>query len=124
MVLSTWAHGLAAAKLSMKILKRQSGSSLNALVEGCMLTESDLKVRTVGLCGWPDREGIVTLDASIMKDDSKAGSVAFVRGIEHPIKLAQLVMEKTPHVMLVGQGAEEFARENGFNVKERPLDEV
>ena len=65
----------------------------------------------MGLGGWPDREGIVTLDAALMKDNGDAGSVAFVRGVAHPIELAKLVMEKTPHVMLVGQGAEYFARE-------------
>ena len=63
--------------------------------------------RTVGLGGWPDREGIVTLDAAVMIDSqSKAGSVAFVQGVTHPIELAKMVMEKTPHVMLVGKGAE------------------
>lgn len=70
-----------------------------------MLTEKQNGQRTVGLGGWPDRDGKVTLDAAIMPDDGRAGSVAFVRGVEHPIELARRVMEKTPHVMLVGQGA-------------------
>ena len=69
------------------------------------MTESEKNARTVGLSGWPDRDGIVTLDASIMPDDGRAGSVAYVRGVAHPIELARLVMEKTPHVMLAGDGA-------------------
>lgn len=56
----------------------------------------------MGLAGWPDREGIVTLDAAVMQDDSQAGSVAFVRGVAHPIELAARVMQATPHVLLVG----------------------
>lgn len=83
----------------------KGGTSMDAVIEGCKLTERENGQRTVGLAGWPDREGIVTLDAAIMVDDSRAGSVACVRGVEHPIELAKLVMEKTPHVMLVGDGA-------------------
>lgn len=71
---------------------------------------------TVGLGSRPDRDGFVTLDAAVMLDDGRAGSVAFVRGVAHPISLARLVMERTPHVLLVGSGAEQFARECGVEV--------
>lgn len=103
-MLSTWDHGLSANEEAIKIMK-SGGSSLDAIVKSCMKTEKENGQRTVGLGGWPDRDGVVTLDAAVMPDDGRAGSVAFVRGVAHPIKLAQLVMEKTPHVMLVGEGA-------------------
>ena len=103
---------------------KSGGSSLDAIVKSCMKTEKENGQRTVGLGGWPDRDGVVTLDAAVMPDDGRAGSVAFVRGVAHPIKLAQLVMEKTPHVMLVGEGAQQFAKEQGIKVKEMPLDSV
>lgn len=108
-VISTWDHGLKANKYAINLLKK-GRSSVDALVAGCTITESENGERTVGLGGWPDREGIVTLDAALMKDNGNAGSVAFVRGVAHPTQLARRVMEKTPHVMLVGLGAEEFAR--------------
>lgn len=60
---------------------RKKGSSLEALMAGCKHTETNQDVRTVGLNGWPDRDGHVTLDAAVMCDDTKAGSVAFVRGV-------------------------------------------
>ena len=78
---------------------------------GCKHTETNQDVRTVGLNGWPDRDGHVTLDAAVMCDDTKAGSVAFVRGVQHPIELAKAVMLRTPHVLLVGEGAQNFARD-------------
>ena len=64
--------------------------------------------------GLPDRDGNVTLDACIMDEKGRAGSVAFLQHIENPIAVARLVMDKTPHVMLVGDGALRFALENGF----------
>ena len=71
---------------------------------------------TVGLGSRPDRDGRVTLDAAIMGCDGRAGCVAFVQGVAHPVSLARLVMERTPHVLLVGAGAEQFARECGVEV--------
>nr|NQU90200.1 N(4)-(beta-N-acetylglucosaminyl)-L-asparaginase [Bacteroidota bacterium] len=67
-----------------------------------------------GIGGLPDREGIVTLDACIMDENGNAGSVCFLEDIVHPISVARLVMDKTPHVMLAGEGALEFALQNGF----------
>jgi isoaspartyl peptidase/L-asparaginase-like protein (Ntn-hydrolase superfamily) len=85
------------------------------------VVELDCPDMTVGLGSRPDRDGTVTLDAAIMADDGRAGCVAFVRGVGHPISLARLVMEKTPHVLLVGAGAEKFARECGIDVASSTL---
>ena len=69
-----------------------------------MATELSNGQRSVGLGGWPDRDGMVTLDAAVMLDDARAGAVAAVRGVTHPVRLARWVMERTPHVMLVRVG--------------------
>lgn len=81
-----------------------------------MVTEADPKVTTVGLGGRPDRDGKVTLDACIMAPTGDCGSVAALEGIVHPVRIARLVMEKTPHLMLVGQGAQDFALQQGFSL--------
>jgi N4-(beta-N-acetylglucosaminyl)-L-asparaginase len=113
LVISTWSHGMPANEEAMKTLL--AGGSLTDTVEkGVMVVEADKSNTSVGLGGFPDREGIVTLDASIMNEKGDAGSVAFVQGIEHPISLARAVMEKTPHVMIVGKGAEIFAKSLGI----------
>ena len=90
------------------------GSIVDAVEKAVMVVERDPKNTSVGIGGYPDRDGIVTLDASIMGPDSNAGSVCFLQDIKHPISLARLVMEQTPHVMLAGEGALQFALENGF----------
>ena len=109
MAVSTWTHGLVANRVAVPILAA-GGSSLDAVESGCRAVEADCPDRTVGLDSRPDRDGHVTLDASIMTGDGRAGAVAFVEGVAHPISLARLVMERTPHVLLVGAGAERFAR--------------
>jgi N4-(beta-N-acetylglucosaminyl)-L-asparaginase len=121
-VISTWDHGLPANDAAIARL-RAGGGAMDAVVEGAVLTERSNGQRSVGLGGLPDRDGIVTLDAAVMGDDARAGSVACVRGVEHPVRLARLVMDRTPHVMLVGEGAQRFAREQGIEVRERPLDD-
>ena len=112
-VVSTWDHGLLANRVSWDILAA-GGKSLDAVEEGVRVVESDPNIRTVGMGGYPDREGIVTLDACIMDYESNCGSVAFLRDIVNPISVARKVMEETPHVMLVGQGAKSFALKKGF----------
>lgn len=112
-VISTWNHGLAANAEAWIVLKN-GGKSIDAVEKGVMVSESDPNNLTVGLGGIPDRDGNVTLDACIMDENGRAGSVAFLQHIENPIAVARLVMEKTPHVMLVGEGALRFALENGF----------
>ncbi|MCL4108859.1 UNVERIFIED_CONTAM: hypothetical protein GTU68_050483 [Idotea baltica] len=115
-VISTWRHGLAANDAAWKILTR-GGRALDAVEAGVRISESDPKVSSVGLGGFPDASGEVTLDACIMDENGDCGSVACLKDIEHPISVARLVMEKTPHVMLVGEGAKQFAIENGMPEK-------
>ncbi len=111
-VISTWDTGLAANKGAWEVLGRD-GAALDAVEAGVRVTESTLNC-CVGLGANPDRDGFVTLDASIMDHQWNCGSVAFLERIKHPISVARRVMEKTPHVMLVGVGAQEFAVAEGF----------
>ncbi|MBI1306890.1 MAG: glycosylasparaginase [Bacteroidetes bacterium] len=113
-VLSTWRHGIAANEVAWKILN-SGGNALDAVEAGVSVTESDLTNQTVGLGGLPDRDGFVTLDACIMDHDCRCGSVAFLQHIEHPIQVARKVMDQSPHVMLAGEGAYQFALKNGFS---------
>ncbi len=112
-VISTWDFGIAANKAAWEILSK-GGKALDAVEQGVRVPEADLKNMTVGKGGYPDRDGHVTLDACIMDADGNCGAVAGMEKIGHPISVARLVMEKTPHVMLVGEGALQFALENGF----------
>src|SRR5206468_9558605 len=82
--------------------------------EGVEVSENDLSLVSVGLGGNPDRDGHVTLDACIMDENGNCGSVCFLEYIRHPISVARAVMEKTPHIILVGEGALKFAVDNGF----------
>ncbi len=118
-VLSTWNFGLRANEAAWKILSN-GGSALDAVEAGAKVPEGDPKETSVGLGGLPDRDGHVTLDACIMDEQGRCGSVAFLENIVHPISVARMVMEKTPHVMLVGEGALQFALANGFK-KEKLL---
>lgn len=111
--LSTWAHGLAANEAAWPILT-SGGRALDAVEAGVRVPEADPEITSVGYGGWPDRYGQVTLDACIMDEAGRCGSVAFLQEILHPISVARLVMERTPHVMLVGAGALDFAVANGF----------
>jgi isoaspartyl peptidase/L-asparaginase-like protein (Ntn-hydrolase superfamily) len=115
-VISTWDAGIAANAKAMQVLK-EKGSVLDAVQQGVMVTEADPTSTSVGLSGMPDRDGHVTLDACIMDEEGNAGSVTFLEGIDHPISVARLVMEKTPHVILSGAGAQQFALQNGFILK-------
>lgn len=122
-VVSTWIHGMEANKAAWEVLSK-GGKAIDAVEKGVRVTENDLTNRSVGIGGRPDRDGHVTLDACIMDERSRCGSVAFLEGIKHPISVARAVMEKTQHVMLVGEGAHKFAVENGFETAKTPLPEV
>lgn len=122
-VISTWNHGLAANKAAWEVLSKE-GSALDAVEAGAKVTEADISNRSVGIGGMPDRDGHVTLDACIMNHNSECGSVAFLEGFAHPISVARAVMEKTQHVMLVGEGAEQFAAQYGFKKIKTPIPEV
>ena len=120
-VISTWDAGLAANKAAWEVLSKK-GKAVDAVEKGVMVTE-DSQNCCVGLGANPDRDGFVTLDASIMDDKFNCGSVAFLERIKHPISVARRVMEKTPHVMLVGAGAQQFAVAEGFPLEEQKLSE-
>jgi N4-(beta-N-acetylglucosaminyl)-L-asparaginase len=115
-VLSTWNFGLQANVEAWKVLSK-GGRALDAVEAGAKVPEADPEETSVGYGGLPDRDGKVTLDACIMDENGNCGSVAFLQHIVHPISVARAVMEKTPHVMLVGDGALQFALANGFQKK-------
>ena len=115
-IVSTWKHGIEANEAAWKVIQA-GGSALDAVEKGVMVTESDPNNQSVGLGGLPDRDGNVTLDACIMNHKGDCGAVAFLKEIENPIAVARKVMEETPHVLLVGQGAQEFALSQGFEKK-------
>jgi len=112
-VVSTWSPNLKSNARAMEVLL-QGKNSLDAVEEGIKITEADPNDSSVGYGGLPDADGKVTLDSSIMDWKGNAGSVAFIEDIMHPISVARLVMEKTKHVMLAGDGAKKFALQNGF----------
>jgi N4-(beta-N-acetylglucosaminyl)-L-asparaginase len=112
-VLSTWDFGFPANAEAWKTLEK-GGRALDAVEAGVKIPEGDPKVQTVGYGGYPDRDGHVTLDACIMDDKYNCGSVMFLEHIKHPISVARMVMEKTPHIVLAGEGALQFALANGF----------
>lgn len=118
-VISTWDFGIPANVAAWKILSA-NGRALDAVEAGARVPEGDPEETSVGLGGLPDRDGKVTLDACIMDEHGNCGSVAFLQHIVHPISVARAVMEKTPHVMLAGDGALAFALANGFR-KEKLL---
>lgn len=120
-VLSTWRFGIEANAAAWEVLKVK-GRALDAVEAGVKIPEGDPTERSVGYGGRPDREGRVTLDACIMDEYSNIGSVACLEHIKHPISVARGVMEKSPHVMLVGEGALQFALAQGFK-KENLLTE-
>jgi N4-(beta-N-acetylglucosaminyl)-L-asparaginase len=113
LVVSTWDFGVPANKAAWTILSA-GGRALDAVEAGARVPEADLSNHTVGRAGYPDRDGHVTLDASIMDEFGNCGAVAAMESIAHPISVARSVMEKTPHVLLVGEGATQFAVEQGF----------
>jgi N4-(beta-N-acetylglucosaminyl)-L-asparaginase len=115
-VISTWDFGKPANAEAWKTLSG-GGRSLDAVEAGVKIPEADPNNHTVGGAGYPDRDGRVTLDACIMDEHGGCGSVMCLEHIDHPISVARLVMEKTPHVVLVGDGALQFALANGFQKK-------
>ncbi len=118
LIISTWPFGKPANEKALATVQ-VGGSGLDAVVAGIGDAESDLTNTSVGAGGLPNAEGIVQLDACIMAGPGhRAGSVAALEGIEHPIAVARKVMETTPHVMLVGAGAKQFALQNGFPEKD------
>lgn len=120
-VISTWDAGINANKAAWQILN-SNGKAIDAVEKGVMVTENEMNC-CVGLGANPDREGFVTLDASIMDENGNCGAVGFLERIKHPISVARKVMENSPHVFLVGDGAQKFAVDQGFTLESKKLSE-
>ncbi|MBO0948945.1 isoaspartyl peptidase/L-asparaginase family protein [Fibrella forsythiae] len=118
-VVSTWDSGVISNKAAWPVLHR-GGRALDAVEAAGVAIENDINC-CVGLGGNPDRDGFVTLDACIMDEKANCGSVAFLERIKHPVSVARKVMENSPHVMLVGSGAQQFALANGFTLESGTL---
>lgn len=112
-VISTWGANTSANKTAWDILAKK-GKSLDAVVNGVQVPEADPRDNSVGYGGLPDRDGKVTLDSCVMDESGNCGAVMALEHIMHPVLIARLVMEKTPHVQLVGEGALKFALSQGF----------
>jgi L-asparaginase/N4-(beta-N-acetylglucosaminyl)-L-asparaginase len=113
LIVSTWPFGKPANERALEVIRR-GGSTLDGVEQGIRLTESDPEIASVGIGGIPNAEGVVQLDACIMEGRGhRAGSVAALEGILHPISVARRVMERTRHVMLAGEGARQFALAEG-----------
>jgi N4-(beta-N-acetylglucosaminyl)-L-asparaginase len=111
-VIATWNVRESTAKAWEAI--EQGKSALDAIEAGCRVEEANADGQSVGIGGLPDRDGNVTLDACIMNSKGDYGAVVYLQHIKHPISVARKVMEKTPHVILAGKGAEQFAISEGF----------
>ena len=118
-VVSTWDSGVTANNAAWPLL-RKNGHAIDAVEAGGRASESEPSC-CVGLDAWPDRDGNVTLDACIMDGNGDCGSVSFLERIKHPVSVARKVMENTPHVLLSGEGAREFAVANGFKLESGEL---
>lgn len=112
-LVSTWDFG-APANAAGHAVRQAGGSALDMVEAGARVAEADETNASVGLGGFPDREGHVTLDAVIMNGRGDMGAVCALEDIIHAVSLARRVMEATPHVILVGEGARTFALEQGF----------
>ena len=113
-IVGTWPFSLQLTEHSSKMLS-SGASALDALEAGVKLVESDPNVDSVGRGGFLNAKGELELDAAIMDGDTlKMGCVAGVRGFEHPVSIARKVMEETIHSIIIGEGAEDFARKMGF----------
>jgi len=115
LVIATW-DVKNATEAAWKVLEH-GGTALDAVEQGCMIEEANEKGQSVGKGGLPDRDGNVTLDACIMNKHGDCGSVVYLQNITHAVSIARKVMEDTPHVMLAGKGAQQFAISQGFKTE-------
>jgi N4-(beta-N-acetylglucosaminyl)-L-asparaginase len=113
-VIATWTFGQTAVKAAVPLL--QAGKpALEAALAGAQAVEDDPKVHSVGYGGLGNSLGTVQLDACVMDGQTLAcGAVAGLENVRHAAAVARRVMEKTPHILLVGQGAQQFAIQQGF----------
>lgn len=114
--LATWNFPNASKKAGE--LLAAGATALDAVEQGVMVEEADIRNTTVGKGGAPDREGNVTLDACIMNPQGDVGAVVYLKNNTHAVSVARKVMEETPHVILAGEGADQFARSQGFKKEE------
>lgn len=112
LVVSTWDSGIRANAAAWKVLEK-GGKAIDGVEQAARSAEDESSC-CVGLEAFPDRDGFVTLDASIMDHKANCGSVVYLQHIKHPISVARKLMESTKHVILAGDGAMQFAVENGF----------
>ncbi len=120
-MVSTWDEGKNVNNAAWNILSNK-GKAIDAIEAGAIYMEDKISC-CVGLGGNPDRDGIVTLDACIMDEQANCGAVAGLERIKHPLSVARKLMETTPHVLLVGDGAQKFALQNGFSLESKELSE-
>ncbi|MCC6824412.1 MAG: N(4)-(beta-N-acetylglucosaminyl)-L-asparaginase [Acidobacteria bacterium] len=118
-VVSTWDSGMSPNAAAWEVLSK-GGRALDAVEKAGNRSEDEPSC-CVGLAALPDRDGIVTLDACIMDENANIGSVSFLDRIKHPVSVARRVMERTPHVMLAGEGARQFAVSEGFELESGDL---
>lgn len=114
-VVSTWDSGLTANKAAWPVLQK-GGKALDAVEAAGRASESEPSC-CVGLAAYPDRDGRVTLDSCIMNGNGDCGAVSFLERIKHPVSVARKVMENSPHVLLSGGGAQQFAIAQGFSLE-------
>lgn len=120
-VVSTWDDGKRVNDAAWKVL-HINGRALDSVEAGARFMENEINC-CVGLGGNPDRDGFVTLDSCIMDEHANCGAVAALQRIKHPVSVARKVMELTPHVLLTGEGARNFALQNGFREETGELSE-
>lgn len=117
------ANGMQAVAKAMEIM-RTGADALDAVIAGVNLVEDDPKDTSVGYGGLPNEDGVVELDAAVMHGPThRAGGVASIRNIKNPSKVAKMVMERTDHVLIVGEGALRFAKAHGFKEEDLLTDE-
>src|SRR5687768_7235287 len=116
-LVSTWPFGLPANNAGF-VHAARAGGLLDALEQTCVHCELDPAVDSVGIGGIPDSSGVVSLDGAVMLSPARSAGVGYVRKYAHPVSIARRVMEKTPHKLLVGEGAEAFAAGEGFKTAE------
>jgi len=116
-IISTW-NNQKANSIAYNFLNKNPDQLMTAIEKGINSVESDPNDTSVGYGGFPDRNGDVTLDACLMDHTGNAGAVTYLQKVKHPISVARKVMDDTPHVILSGQGAQDFAVENGFPLED------
>ncbi len=110
-------NGTRAVEKAVEVLKT-GADALDAVIAGVNLVEEDPNDISVGYGGLPNEDGVVQLDSAVMHGPTgRAGAVGALEGVKYPSKVARMVLERTDHVLLVGKGAQDFARMHGFPIE-------